>query len=127
MWLFFPLFWQRDKEEGKFINLISLRLIHGSGGESEEDIIKNIQSKIEETRRELKRMVLKKEEGSKLAREVKDVCLKMGTSLHLVYTIKEDVIHAKETPDQLLNIRDIVLNNPIVLDPYSYTKISRIL
>ena len=117
MWLFPLLFWQREKEEGKFINLISLRLIHGRGEENEEDIKKNIQSKIEETRRELTRMVLKKEEGSKLAREVKDVCLKMGTSLHLIYMIKEDVIHAKETPDQLFNIKDIVLNNPIVLDP----------
>ncbi|XP_028755222.1 ent-kaur-16-ene synthase, chloroplastic-like isoform X2 [Neltuma alba] len=106
--------YQREKEEGKFINSISLRLIHGHGEEREEEIIKKIQSKIEEKRKELLRMV-SKEEGSKMTREVRDVYWKMSRSLHLIYK-KEDVIHAKEMPNEVLNIRDIVLNSPIILD-----------
>ncbi|XP_054793734.1 ent-kaurene synthase 1, chloroplastic-like isoform X2 [Prosopis cineraria] len=106
--------YQREKEQGKFINSISLRLIHGCGVESEEEIMEKIKRKIEEKRKELLRLVLK-EEGSKMSREVKDVYWKMSRSLHLIYK-KEDVIHAKEMPDEVLNIRDIVLNNPIVLN-----------
>ncbi|XP_028799733.1 ent-kaur-16-ene synthase, chloroplastic-like [Neltuma alba] len=106
--------YQREKEEGKFINSISLRLIHGRGEEREEEIIKKIQSKIEDRRKELVRLV-SKEEGSKMPREVRDVNWKMSRSLHLIYK-KEDVIHAKEMPNEVLNIRDIVLNSPIILD-----------
>ncbi|XP_054791996.1 ent-kaurene synthase 5, chloroplastic-like [Prosopis cineraria] len=106
--------YQREKEQGKFINSISLRLIHGCGVESEEEIMEKIKRKIEEKRKELLRLVLK-EEGSKMSREAKDVYWKMSRSLHLIYK-KEDVIHAKEMPDEVLNIRDIVLNNPIVLN-----------
>ncbi|XP_028755270.1 ent-kaur-16-ene synthase, chloroplastic-like [Neltuma alba] len=61
--------YQREREQGKFINSIRLRLIHGRGEESEEEIIKKIQNEIEEKRKELLRIVLKKE-GSKVARKL---------------------------------------------------------
>ncbi|XP_054816350.1 ent-13-epi-manoyl oxide synthase KSL2, chloroplastic-like [Prosopis cineraria] len=106
--------YQREKEQGKFLNSISLRMIHGCGEESEEEVIEKMKRKIEEKRKELLRIVLKKE-GSMLSREVRDVYWKMCRSLHLIYK-NEDVIHAKEMPDEVLNIRDIVLNDPIILD-----------
>ncbi|XP_054817090.1 ent-kaurene synthase-like 2 [Prosopis cineraria] len=52
-----------EKEQGKFINSISLRLIHGCGVESEEEIMEKIKRKIEEKRKELLRLVLKEKEA----------------------------------------------------------------
>ncbi|XP_054814535.1 ent-kaur-16-ene synthase, chloroplastic-like [Prosopis cineraria] len=106
--------YQREKEEGKFVNSVSLRLIHGCGAGSEEEIIKELKGKIDETRKELLRLVLQKK-GSIISANIKDVYWKMCRILHLAYK-KDDVIYAKEMPNEVLNIRDIVLNDPIVLD-----------
>ncbi|XP_054814992.1 ent-kaur-16-ene synthase, chloroplastic-like isoform X3 [Prosopis cineraria] len=106
--------YQREKEQGKFINSISLRLNHGCGAGSEEQIIKEIKRKIDETRKELLRLVLQKK-GSMISADVKDVYWKMCRTLHLAYK-KDDVIHAKEMPNEVLNISNVVLNHPIILD-----------
>ncbi|XP_028799726.1 ent-kaur-16-ene synthase, chloroplastic [Neltuma alba] len=106
--------YQREKEQGKFLNSISLRMIHLCGSATEEEVIETMKRKIEEKRKELLRIV-SKEEGSMLPKEVKDVYWKMCRSLHLIYK-KEDVIHAKEMPNEVINIRDIVLSDPIILN-----------
>ncbi|XP_054816541.1 ent-kaur-16-ene synthase, chloroplastic-like isoform X2 [Prosopis cineraria] len=105
--------YQREKEQGKF-DSISLRLIHRGEKTSEEEVIEEIKRKIDETRKEMLRLVLQKE-ACKVPAAIKHVYWKMIKSLHVIYQ-KNDVIHAKEMPNELLNIRDVVLNHPIVLD-----------
>ncbi|KAK4285637.1 hypothetical protein QN277_002308 [Acacia crassicarpa] len=106
--------YQREKDQGKLINLISLRLKHCCGEKSEQEIIKEMESKIDETRKEVLRLVVQKE-GSIIPYEVKDVYWKMCRALYLVYK-KDDVIHAKKMPDEMLNIKDVLLSDPIILD-----------
>ena len=88
--------------------------MHSNGPPSEEEVIEKMKRKIEGKRRELLRIVLERE-GSIVAEEVKDVYWKMCRALHLIYK-KEDVIHAKEMPNEVLNIKDVVLNDPIDLN-----------
>ncbi|KAK4267998.1 hypothetical protein QN277_024707 [Acacia crassicarpa] len=106
--------YQREKEQGKFVNSISLRLKNGCGAKSEQEIIEDIKSKIDGTRKEVLRLVLQKE-GSIISSDIKKVYWKMCRTLHLAYK-KDDVIHAKKTPHEMLNIKDVVLNDPIILD-----------
>ncbi|XP_028799725.1 ent-kaur-16-ene synthase, chloroplastic-like [Neltuma alba] len=107
--------YQREKEQGKLVNSVTLRLIHGCGAQSEEEIIKKIKSKIDNMRKEILRLVLLKE-GSVIPGDIKDVYWKMCRSLHFTYNKKDDVVHAKKMPNEMLNIEDIVLNNPIILN-----------
>ena len=53
--------------------------------------------------------------GGSIVAEVKDAYWKMCRALHVIYK-KEDVIHAKEMPNEVLNIKDVVLNDPIDLN-----------
>ncbi|KAK4276059.1 hypothetical protein QN277_019049 [Acacia crassicarpa] len=107
--------YQREKEQGKMVNSVGLRLIHESGAvnDQEEMILKKMKKKSEEKRKELLRLVVN-EEGSIASIDVRDVLWKMCRTLEVIYG-KDDIIHAMDVPDEVLNIKDIVLGDPIVL------------
>ncbi|XP_054817240.1 ent-kaur-16-ene synthase, chloroplastic-like [Prosopis cineraria] len=105
--------YKREKEQGKLVNSVGLRLIHGSEAMSEEEMKKKIKGKSEEKRKELQRLVVK-EEGSVIPRDVREVFWKMCRTLGVIYR-EDDIIHEIEVPHEVLNIKDIVLGNPIIL------------
>ncbi|XP_028799671.1 ent-kaur-16-ene synthase, chloroplastic-like [Neltuma alba] len=102
--------YKREMEQGK-LNAIAVRVRHGSG--SEEEVVKKVKEEIDESRKELLRMVLQKE-GSIIPTEVKDVIWKMARSLYVIYK-KEDVIHARDLSDEVISIKDAVVSDPMVL------------
>ncbi|KAF7824413.1 ent-kaur-16-ene synthase, chloroplastic-like [Senna tora] len=103
--------YKREKAQGK-LNSITLQVIHGSDQVNEEEIINKMKAAIDEKRKELLRLVLE-EEGSKVPRECKDAMWEMAKALHLIYK-KEDVIHAREMPDEALTITDALLCDLVV-------------
>ncbi|KAI9116370.1 hypothetical protein K1719_012537 [Acacia pycnantha] len=103
--------YKREIEQGK-LNAVAVRSRHGEG--SEEEVANKVKEEIEETRKELLRMVLQKE-GSIIPTEVKDVIWKMARSLYVIYK-KEDVIHASDLSDEVISIKDAVVSEPMVLN-----------
>ncbi|XP_028755289.1 ent-kaurene synthase-like 3 [Neltuma alba] len=104
--------YQREKEQGKLVNSVGLRLISGSE-EEEEEMKKKIKKKGEEKRKELLRLMVKKG-GIIASTDVREVFWKMCRTLEVIYG-KDDIIYSTEVPDEVRNIEDIVLTNPIVL------------
>ncbi|XP_028803239.1 ent-kaur-16-ene synthase, chloroplastic-like [Neltuma alba] len=107
--------YKREREQGK-LNSVALEVIHGSGEVTEEEIIKKIKVKIDEKRKELVRVVLQKG-GSVVPGEVKKVFWKMAKLLTLIYN-KDDVMHENEMPQEMFNIKDALLGDPILLNNF---------
>ncbi|KAI9116359.1 hypothetical protein K1719_012526 [Acacia pycnantha] len=105
--------YKREREQGK-LNSVALQVIHESGVVTEEEIIKKIRVKIDDKRKELMRLVLQKE-GSVVPREVKNVFWKMAKLLTLIYK-KDDVMHENEMPQEMFNIKDALLGDPILFN-----------
>ncbi|XP_010260723.1 PREDICTED: ent-kaur-16-ene synthase, chloroplastic isoform X2 [Nelumbo nucifera] len=75
---------EREGKQGK-LNGVSLQMIHGSGVVKEEQVIREMRSLIENTRKELLGLVLQTN-GSLVPRACKDLFWKMSKVLHLFYS-----------------------------------------
>ena len=98
---------QRENEQGKFINSIIVELKHGSGGKSEEEIKEKLQKIAEEKRREVLRLVVK-EDGSKVARDMKDSFWNWVKLFHLFYQ-KDAILQASELADEFLSFKNVFM------------------
>ena len=84
-----------------------MQLKHGSEGESEEQIKEKLLKLAEEKRREVLRLVVK-DEGSKVARDVKDSFWNWTKLLHLFYQ-KDDLLQANELAGEFLSFKDVFM------------------
>lgn len=97
---------QRESKEGK-LNAVSLRIVHGNGGVTEEAAIREITHLIDAKRRELLRLVL---QDSVVPRDCKDLFWKMSKVLHQFY-VKDDGF----TSQGLIGTVKAILHDPIDL------------
>ncbi|GAV70224.1 Terpene_synth domain-containing protein/Terpene_synth_C domain-containing protein [Cephalotus follicularis] len=100
--------YKRESAEGK-LNAVSLHMIHGMDGITEEEAIEKLKALIDSRRRELLRLVLR-EKDSIIPRVCKDLFWKMIRVLHLFY-MKDDGF----TSDDMINVVNAVIHDPIVL------------
>lgn len=99
---------QREREEGKLLDIVSLRIIHGCGSTSKEEVVREIQSMIDSNREELLRLVLQNE-GSVVPRACKELFWKMSKILHLFY-MKNDGF---TSPKEMVSPANAVIYEPL--------------
>lgn len=109
MWLL-----QRESKEGK-LNSVSLHMIHGVDGMTEEEAVQEMKRSIDSKRRELLRLVLL-EKGSVVPRACKDLFWKMSKVLHLFYANDDGF-----TSEHMIDAVKAVVYEPISFD-YSCNK-----
>ena len=99
---------QRESAQGK-LNAFTLRIAQRGGDITEEDVTMEMKDIIEESIRELLRLVLK-EEGSTIPRACKDLFWNAAKILYLFY-LKDDGF----TSHELLSTVSDVLEKPVVI------------
>ncbi|KAK9677704.1 hypothetical protein RND81_11G160900 [Saponaria officinalis] len=99
--------YQREEEDGK-LNAVSLRVLHGKGSDSKEDAIRELKKVMNDSRKELLRMVLRTDENEGVPRECRDAFWKMSKSIHFFYK-KDDGFSSNE----LKNVVKSILYDPI--------------
>ncbi|XP_042477570.1 ent-kaurene synthase TSP4, chloroplastic [Macadamia integrifolia] len=101
---------KREAEQGK-LNGVFLRMMHScSGNITKEEAIKEIRAVIVSNRRQLLKLVLKRE-GSVVPRACKDVFWKMSKILHLFYMRNDGFT----SPTEMVNYVNAVIYDPINL------------
>lgn len=99
---------QREAKIGK-LNAVSLQVIHSNGVVTEEKAIENIKRVIDNSRRELLRLVLQ-EKGSIVPKACKELIWKMSKVLQLFYMNAEGFTSNVE---MLMSISEVIFD-PIV-------------
>ncbi|GAA0165068.1 hypothetical protein LIER_20564 [Lithospermum erythrorhizon] len=84
---------ERESKQGK-LNAVTLDMIHGIGGQTQEEVLEELRHQINRQRRDLLRLVLQGND-SVLPRECRDLFWNMSQVLHLFYS-KDDRFTSKE-------------------------------
>lgn len=98
---------ERERKEGK-LNSLSLQILHSRGSISEDDAKRHTQSLISSKRRELLKLVLRRE-GSIVPGACKELFWKMSKALHLFY-LKTDGF---TSPKAMLGAVNAVIHDPL--------------
>nr|QIA61389.1 terpene synthase 4 [Chiococca alba] len=102
---------ERESKAGQ-LNALSLRLIHGGVGITEAAAVAEMKSSIEKQRRELLRLVLRKE-GSVVPRACKDLFWNMSRVLHQFY-VKDDGF----TSEEMIELVKSIIYEPIAVNEF---------
>ncbi|XP_058072226.1 ent-kaurene synthase, chloroplastic [Magnolia sinica] len=100
---------KREFKEGK-LNSVSLRMVHSNGEVTEEDAVREMRGIIDNSRRELLKLVLQTK-GSVVPRACKDLFWKMSRVLHLFYLRNDGFT----SPQEMIGSVNAVLHDPLNL------------